>query len=167
VNGSSVRFREDQRFTQWWLWSAVLAATVAFAVALLGAGPDRDDGSWWVGALVAAVVGAGLPVLFAVARLRVDVEADRILVRFRPFTTRAIELDSVDRIESVTYHPLREYGGWGIKGWSRRKVAYNVRGTRGVLLTLANGRTVLLGSQDPDDLAAAIRAARTAHSTNR
>jgi uncharacterized membrane protein (DUF441 family) len=165
VNGSSVRFREDQRFTQWWLWLAVLAAVVACWAAVLGDRSEGDDGSWWIGALVAALVGVGVPVLFAVARLRVEVEADRIVVRFRPFTTRTIGLDTVDRIESVTYRPLREYGGWGIKGWSRRKVAYNVRGTRGVLVTLVDGRTVLLGSQDPEAMAAAIRTARSARST--
>jgi hypothetical protein len=52
---------------------------------------------------------------------------------------------------------VREYGGWGVKGWSRRKIAYNVRGDRGVLLTLVDGRTVLLGSQRAADLEAAIR----------
>ena len=45
----------------------------------------------------------------------------------------------------------------GHQGWSRRKIAYNVRGDRGALLTLADGRTVLIGSQRADELAAAIR----------
>lgn len=165
MNGPPVRYREEQRFTQWWLWLPVLAGAVVCWVAVVAAIDERDEPSWWIGALLAALVGTGLPVLFAVARLRVEVEPAQIVVRYRPFTTRRIELDAVDRIESVTYRPLREYGGWGIKGWSRRKVAYNVRGTRGVRLTLADGRTVLLGSQDPDALAAAIRAARSARAS--
>lgn len=66
-------------------------------------------------------------------------------------------LENVVAAESISYRPLREYGGWGIKGWSRRKIAYNVRGDRGALLTRADGRTVLIGSQRPDGLAAAIR----------
>jgi hypothetical protein len=91
------------------------------------------------------------------ARLTVEVLADRIEIRYRPFIARTLRLDDVVAAESVTYRPLREYGGWGIKGWSRRKIAYNVRGDRGALLTLADGRTVLIGSQRSDELAAAIR----------
>jgi hypothetical protein len=150
-------FREDQRFTQRWLWALVVVAAVAvwvFVVAqLVGSGGDEAG---WVLVIVAVVVGVGLPVLFAVARLTVEVFADRVEIRFRPFVRRTIALDSVVDAEAVTYSAVREYGGWGVKGWSRRKVAYNVRGDRGVLLTLVDGRTVLLGSQRAADLEAAI-----------
>ncbi len=112
------------------------------------------DGPWRSSS---CIIGVGIPLLFALARLRVEVLADRVEIRYRPFIARTIRLDDVVAAESVTYHPLREYGGWGIKGWSRRKVAYNVRGDRGALLMLADGRTVLIGSQRPDELAAAIR----------
>ena len=41
--------------------------------------------------------------------------------------------------EARTYAPLREYGGWGIRGLSRKR-AYNVSGNRGVELSLVDGR---------------------------
>jgi hypothetical protein len=119
-------------------------------------GSDGDtDRSAVVG--ISVLVGVGLPLLFGLARLTVEVHADRVQIRYRPFVRRTIWLDSVTAAEPVTYDPVREYGGWGIKGWSRRKIAYNVRGDRGVLITLADGRTVLIGSQRPEDLAAALR----------
>ena len=58
--------------------------------------------------------------------------------------------------EARTYSPIREYAGWGVKGWSRQKMAYNVSGHEGVELTLTDGRTVMLGSQRADDLAQVI-----------
>jgi hypothetical protein len=112
---------------------------------------------WWCSSPCSS---ASVPLLFALARLTVEVLADRVEIRYRPFIRRTILLDAVVAAEAVTYHPVRDYGGWGIKGWSRRKVAYHVRGDRGALLTLADGRTVLLGSQRPDDLVAAVRKGR-------
>lgn len=149
-------FREDQRFTQPWLWALVIVGALAVWLLVAAQVVGGSDESGWVLAVLAVVVGVGLPLLFGLARLTVEVFADRIEVRYRPFVRRTIALDTVVAADAVTYRALREYGGWGIKGWSRRKVAYNVRGDRGVLLTLADGRTVLLGSQRADDLAAAI-----------
>ncbi len=161
MGASPVQFVEEQRFSQPWIWAVVLAASVASWAAVFAVVTDDNGDDGWFGALVAALVGVGLPALLVVTRLVVEVHADRVVIRYRPFTTRTIELASVTAVDSVTYRPLREYGGWGIKGWSRRKVAYNVRGDRGVRLTLSDGRTVLLGSQQPEALAAAVRRARS------
>jgi hypothetical protein len=161
--GEQPLFREEQRFTQAWVWILVGVAAIA-AWALVGADlfdSDSDDPVWALFVVVAAI-GLAVPVLLLLTRLTVAVFDDRIDVRYRPFIARVIELDSVVGAEAVTYRPIREYGGWGLKGWSRRKVAYNVRGDRGVLLTLADGRTVLLGSQRADDLAAAVTSAQRA-----
>ena len=150
-------FREEQRFNQPWVWAVVVVAAVAAWVGLAAVVLDSDDGAGWPVAIVLVLVGVGIPLLFGLARLTVEVLADRIEIRYRPFIARTIRLEDVVAAESVTYHPLREYGGWGIKGWSRRKIAYNVRGDRGALLMLAGGRTVLIGSQRSDELATAIR----------
>ncbi len=157
MHESATRFHEEQRFSQPWLWAVVVVAAVVAWIGLAAVVFDSDDEAGWPLAIVLLLVGVGLPLLVALARLRVEVLADRVEIRYRPFIARTIRFDDIVAAESITYHPLREYGGWGIKGWSRRKVAYNVRGDRGALLMLAEGRTVLIGSQRPDELAAAIR----------
>ena len=58
------------------------------------------------------------------------------------------------------YSAIREYGGWGIKGWTPKNVAYNVSGSWGVELTLRGDRRVMLGSQRPHELAEAIEVQR-------
>lgn len=73
-----------------------------------------------------------------------------------PLYRRRIARREIASAEAVTYSPLAEYGGWGIRGWGP-SVALNARGNRGVRLTLQDGRRVLVGSQQPDELAEALR----------
>jgi len=93
---------------------------------------------------------------------RTDIDANRIRVQFGfafPLYVRNIPLSEIEAASSVTYSPIGEYGGWGIRGMGSR-VALNARGNRGVLLTLKSGATILIGSQRPDELAAAIEELR-------
>ncbi|NVL91956.1 MAG: hypothetical protein HWN71_02845 [Desulfobacterales bacterium] len=55
----------------------------------------------------------------------------------------------------MTYNPLKDYGGWGIR-YGRGGRAYNVSGNRGVYLELSNGKSLLIGSLQPEELARAI-----------
>jgi hypothetical protein len=68
-------------------------------------------------------------------------------------------LEEIVSAELVTFRPIRDFGGWGIRhgggGW-----AYTVRGNRGVRLTLQYGSPLLIGSQNAEDLYQAIERAR-------
>jgi hypothetical protein len=158
-------YHEEQRFRQAWVWLPVLGAAAlawwAFVQQILLDRPFGDDPSpdWGVWLLLLAI-GVGLPLLFIRAALVLDVTAENILIRYRPFTRRTISLADIDGLEVREYNAIKEYGGWGLKGWSRDKVAYNVRGNRGVDLRLRDGRSVMLGSQRPHDLADAIERQR-------
>lgn len=160
-----VLYREDQHFRQWWLWVIVAGVAAAawwgFIQQILigrqfGDNPAPDWGVW----LLWVVIGVGLPLVFARVKLVLEVTQQEVLIRFSPLSTRVIRLDEIDRLEVRRYSAIREYGGWGIKGWSRSKTAYNVSGDRGVDLTLRDGRRVLLGSQRADELARTIEAQR-------
>jgi hypothetical protein len=107
----------------------------------------------WVFALIAAVVvllGALL-----LTRLSTTVTEDAISIKYGILYRTRIPLTDVARAEAVEYAPIREYGGWGIRGSSRRR-ALNARGNQGVLLTRADGTTVLVGSQRPRALLEAL-----------
>ena len=97
--------------------------------------------------------------LIVVMELRVTVTPEAVRIHMAPIFKRMIARADIAGAEARTYSPIREYGGWGIKlgprGW-----AYNVSGTRGVELTLANGKHVMIGSQRAEELEAAIRAMR-------
>lgn len=159
-----VMYREVQRFRQWWVWALVAgAAALTWLIFIrqvvfghtLGDNPAPDWGVW----LLWLFIGVGLPALFLYLRLLLEVTPDRIVVRFRPLHTRTILLAEVEEFGVRKYSAVKEYGGWGIKGWSQQKVAYNVSGNEGVELTLQDGRRVMLGSQRAPELAQAIEMA--------
>ena len=70
---------------------------------------------------------------------------------------RRIPLDQVQKAEAVTYDPVAEFGGYGIRS-SQRGKAYIARGSAGVELLLKNGNRVLIGSQVAEELARKIGA---------
>jgi hypothetical protein len=69
---------------------------------------------------------------------------------------RETALSEISAAEEVKYRPVMEYGGWGIR-FRRNIRAYTIRGNEGVMLTFADGRKILLGSQKADKLLKAIR----------
>jgi hypothetical protein len=80
-----------------------------------------------------------------------------VYVRFIPLHRRFhwFRWEDILSAEAITYLPLRDYGGWGIRFGPKGK-AYNVCGNRGVQLTFTNGSRLMIGSQRAEELAAAI-----------
>ena len=156
-------YREVQRPRQTWNWAPVLAvaglAWYAAVTQLLFRHPFGDD-PMPDGALLILwiLVGVGLPGLLLSSKLATEVRDDGVYVRFSPFhrSFRRIPFKDLRGSEVRTYHPILEYGGWGIRRRRRRK-AYNVSGNRGVELELADGSRLMIGSQRPQGLWEAIR----------
>ncbi len=166
-------FEERQQFRQPWLWLLVGGVFSAVFVLLgwmaykqlvlghpVGNHPMGDTG------LVLLVAGVttfhlGILALFFHARLDVAVDGQAVRVRFRPFhrKERVFALATIVKVEAVTYRPIVDYGGWGIRrgraGW-----AYNVSGNRGVRLAFEDGTALLIGSARPEELASAIAAVK-------
>jgi hypothetical protein len=99
---------------------------------------------------VVALLGALLTL-----RLTTTVTRDSVSVRYGFLYETRVPLTEIALAEAVEYAPLREYGGWGIRG-SRRRRAVNARGNQGVLLTRTDGTTLLVGSQRPRELLDAL-----------
>lgn len=161
-----VRYEETQRGMP--LFVLVILAPVvvlAWALAAVLVIDDRvlfgDDttgdrvGVW----ITFAIAGVGLPLLVATTRLRVQVTDEVVRVRYRPVLRREIALDRIERVEAVTYRPIRGYGGWGLRLGRGGRVAYSVRGDEGVEIDVRGGRPVLIGSVRPEELRDTIEAA--------
>ena len=69
---------------------------------------------------------------------------------------KKIDLEQVVSVRAVSYRPILQYGGWGIR-WTIKGKAYNARGNCGVRLDFANGRHLLLGSQRAEELVQTIK----------
>ena len=155
-------YREVQRFRQPWLWllvAGIFGVTVwSFVEQIVlrrpfGQNPAPD----LVVMIIAIAFGLAFPLLFLAANLTVEVRSDGLYYRFFPFhwSFRRIASENLVSYQVRTYRPIRDYGGWGIR-YGQNGKAYNVSGNRGVMLELANGQKLLIGSQKPEDLANAI-----------
>ena len=125
---------------------------------ILGQPFGSNPGPDWMIWLVLVFVGIGFPALFLTMRLIVTVHGDQITIRYKPFTTRRIGFEEIESCEARTYKPIKEYAGWGIKGWSVERMSYSVSGKDGVELTLRDGKRVMIGSRKAQQLAEAIAA---------
>jgi hypothetical protein len=99
---------------------------------------------------------AVLTYIFYTMRLITEVHNDGLTLRFHPLTHQIIPIGHIKKCAVRKYHPIREYGGWGIR-YGRRGKAYTVSGTLGVQLELLQGKSILIGSQRPEELARAIQ----------
>ena len=155
-------YQETQHFRQSWLWVLVLFISLLSLYGLVqqlllgipfGTNPAPDA----VVVIIAVIFGLMLPAFLYQTNLTTEVHSDGFYIRFFPFhlSFHRIAAEDIKGFEALTYHPLRDYGGWGIR-YGRKGKAYNVSGNRGVQLVLADGKQLLIGSQRPDELAEAL-----------
>lgn len=157
MNGSAL-FHEVQRpqyFAGFTL--LILGAAVFMTVSLIsqvfyntpiGNDPTSDVALFFLWLLV----GIGLPLFWLSIRLIVEVHDDRIHIRIPLLASREIDTSDIVTAMAETYRPIREYGGWGVRGTRNGTRVYNMRGNEGVMITLRNGRRVLIGSQRAKEL---------------
>jgi hypothetical protein len=107
--------------------------------------------------VLVVIVGGGLPLFMYSTGLDTEVRDCGTCIRFRPFHRKWVVFgfESIQKAEASTYSPLKDYGGWGIR-YGRKGKAYNVSGNKGVLLTLRDGKNVLIGSKNHEVLCSAI-----------
>jgi hypothetical protein len=156
-----ILFTEKQYFRQTWLWVPVVLLVglswYGFIQQVVyrkpfGAHPAPDG----VLVVIWAVFGLGFPIFFLSFGLTTELREDGLQIRFSPFYRRFIGLQDIQSFTVKEYHPLKDYGGWGVKWSSKHGMAYNVSGNRGVQLELRDGTRVLIGSQKPELLANAL-----------
>jgi hypothetical protein len=157
-----VAFHEEQRFRQFWIWILILGVAALqwwgwIQQILLGQPFGDNPAPDWMVWLLWALFGIGLPLSFVYLRLVIEVDDQGVWLRYVPLTQRVIRFDEIDRCEATDYQPLRQYGGWGIRGLGSNR-AYNVSGSQGVRLHLRDGSVVVIGSQRSQELALAIDA---------
>lgn len=164
--GRKTVFQEVQKFTQPWLVVLVLALAgwawfLVVSQLFFDWPAEPGVAEKIIMAVVWLLVGVGLPALLLGSRLITEVRPDGIYIRYIPFhrAYRRYAWEEIRESAARRYRPVREYGGWGIRGLGNNR-AYNVSGGMGLQLVFKNGRRLLIGSQRADELAAAVEAAR-------
>jgi hypothetical protein len=104
-------------------------------------------------------VGLLVPVWLVTLKIRVEVTVGKVKVTFWPLESLVIEKDSIVHAEVVTIDPLRDFGGWGIKG-TRANRLYALTGISAVRIKYsAKGeeRLVTCTSKNSEAFVGALR----------
>lgn len=153
---------EQQRFESPWIWVPVIAFAAIFCFFVgrsaignfSGSTPNPVIGSILVGSL-------GIPlliiILFWKSSFTVRVYSDEIRFRLKPlhFSEQLVPLSRIKEVEIISFSPLRDFGGYGIR-YGQGGKAYIVSGGKGVRIKCNDGTTFVLGSQNPQKLAESI-----------
>jgi len=168
---SGVIYQEVQQFRQTLLWVGLLPSSLLVAILFSygmfqqlvlgvpwGDRPMSDTELAIFGPLMLLIV-ISLPFLLYITKLITVVDPVGIHIRYFPLLRRTIPFENLKNYSVRTYDSISVLWGWGIyrskNGW-----AYTVSGNRGVELELADGRRLLIGSQQPEMLIQAIETAR-------
>ena len=148
-------YSEMQVFRQWWLWVIILVSTTILLYVIIG---QINEGNLSL-VIVFCILGVGFPLFMYKLQLKTEVTEKGIHIRFFPFHWKWIffKFDDIELTYAITYNPLMDYGGWGIRyGFKDRGKAYNVSGNQGVLIKFKRGKDVLIGSSNHDKLSQII-----------
>lgn len=158
-NPNDVVYREIQRPRQIWFWVLIILAAaymwywffmqIIFDVPI-GSNPASDA----VTIVVCVIFGIALPVfMFGLVKLIIEVRNDGLYIRFSPFHFHYKQylFKDIRHYESITYSPLKRFGGWGVRFNLKDETAYNMNGKKGIELKLKHN-TVVIGTQKPDEL---------------
>ncbi len=175
-------FEEEQRFPLW-IRAIMLLVVIALGYPAVLMWSFEGAGVGFARILFAALtlVALGGAVLTFRTKLVTEIDSSNLHLRVYPrewsplprrMTYKVVSLGDISRWEVRTYNPFlsREYWGWHFWGLGVAKggrYLYMMRPTspirgRGVQLRLSSGERVLVGSERPEELENAVRAAKSA-----
>ena len=157
--GGSERFREETHFFSLPI-TVLFIAVAVYCIKELVLHPSPQ-------LVPVAIIIFSIPLLFG--KMVTTVDPERLVVRFGylKLIKRSILLKDIVSSEAVTYGPLRNFGGWGIRmGRFRgeRTGCLSLKGTKGVLLTLSKkqrtclfmSKKLIIASEEPEKLKKAL-----------
>lgn len=156
---TNIFYAEEQKVNNRWIWLLLATITViilyGFVEQLMLKHPistNRDHN--WVMFLI-GLISFGILYLIYSIKFSFQIDEEGIKYRFSPFhlTERIIQWDDITALYVRKYKPIAEYGGWGIRTLSFKKnTAYNISGNYGLQIELKNGKKILFGTQNPEEL---------------
>ena len=156
-----VLYREVQKMDQLWIRIAVGIPVViswygAYQQLILRKPFGNNPAPDWMMLVLLVVFGAIFPLFFHSLKMSTEVRKEGLYIRFHPFhfSFRTFPIKTIRSCEVITYNPIRDYGGWGIR--------YGLKGTRGVLFEFSEGnkaKRLMIGSQTPEKLSEAVNRA--------
>ncbi len=145
--------------TLWWVVLIVVAVTSLMWYGFIqqiiygypfGTNPASDP----VLIVLWLLFGIGFPIFFLSLKLTTTVTEMAIYVQFKPLMIKqqTIPFSEITSIQVETYHPIKEFWGYGIRLSIDGAKAYNIKGNHGIRIELKNGKKMLIGTQKTDEI---------------
>ena len=138
-------FYEIQQFREVWIWLIIIIVEFALIHTIFSAMMSL------LVSIVIVSIGFGFIWLFYRMYLLTVIKEDGIQIKFFPFTDFIIPFNKIKDYKIRQYRPIAEYGGWGIR-FNKFGKAYTVSGKIGLQIKLSSGKSILIGTQNPDAL---------------
>jgi len=152
-------FTEKQRPRQLWIWAVVILINLLTLYAIVqqvilkkpfGNNPGPDYMLF-----IIEVIPLLLLWLFLSLQLHTRIDKEGVHIKFPPLLRheRTYSWNDIEKCYVRKYSPVKEFGGWGIRGAMSRGAgrAFNVSGKYGIQLELKNGDKVLIGTQRQEE----------------
>lgn len=151
-------FKEEQKFTQWWLWLilipiAILPIFGMYKQLILGENFGNNPMSN-IGLILFSIFIFSLIGLIFLIKLKTKIDENGIWMSFYPFVKKKFNWKEIKTIAVVNYGFV---GGWGIRFWTRYGTVYNIKGNKGLAIELINGKKILIGTQKENELKQLIK----------
>lgn len=139
-------YYEKQHFSKWILLLVIASMLIPF---IMGSTMHVFPFNILITSLIPSVMACALILL---CNLRTEWHPDGFRYKFFPFhlNWHLIRKEDIVRMYIRKYSPLKEFGGWGIRGAFPPK-AYNTKGNMGIQFELKSGRKILFGTQKPEE----------------
>ena len=152
MSNTKTFFHETQRFNKWWVWGLLVLIAASFAVSLY----KNWNGWQTLGTarfIVPFIVIILVNALILLSKLETMIKQDGIYVKFFPFhlSFKRYEWQKQKEVYVRKYHPLSEYGGWGVR-WGIAGKTFNISGKWGIQLVSKEGQRLLVGTQKAEDV---------------
>jgi len=142
-------FKEEQQFTQWWLWLLLTVVTLipvyGIVQQLFFKIPFGDNPMSNASLLSFLAFTILLNYFFIIIKLETYINEKGIKFRFPPLKRKykSIKWEEISNVFVKKYNPMLDYGGWGIKHGS-----YSVKGNIGLHIILKSGKKIVIGTQN-------------------
>jgi hypothetical protein len=158
-------YREVQKIRKPWIWIGITVPGMIIT-GLFGFGMNRQiiqgqpfgnhpmsDPGLIMAFFMILFLFVFLALLVGFANLTTVADETGVSYRFFPFQMKfhKIPWDTVGSCGVITYNPVRDYGGWGVRSGKNGK-AYNISGNTGLQLQLKTGEIILIGTQKKPEL---------------
>ncbi len=150
-------FKEEQGFTQWWLWSILIGLEVLFLYAVFkqvfmhepfGENPMPDMVLIFFTLFILLLI-----LVFFNIRLKTEIDHHEIRIAFAPLGRKTIALEDIKDLEIRSIRAL----GFGLRMGSEFGTIYRVKGRKGLGIKLKNGGKIFVGTQKEQEMRSAIK----------